>query len=187
MGTPGDTARGALTYEDYCALPDDGRRYEILDGELGVTPAPAPRHQKVVLNLASALDKHVRAHDLGEVYVAPIDVILARTSVVQPDLVFVRAERLSLVTARAIEGPPDLVVEVLSPTTEARDRGVKRELYARFGVPHYWLLDSEARRLTAYALAGTTYRQVAERTGTAEFTPTLFPGLTLPLAAIWPR
>lgn len=187
MAKPGDSARVGLTYEDYCALPDDGRRYEILDGELAVTPAPVPNHQEVIANLLAPLHGHVTARGLGKVFPAPIDVILADTSVVQPDLVFVRAERLSLVTARAIEGPPDLVVEVLSPTTEARDRGVKRELYARFGVPQYWLIDTEARRLTAYELAGTTYRQVVERTGTAEFTPTLFPGLTLSLAAIWPR
>lgn len=187
MAKPGNTARVVLTYDDYCALPDDGQRHEILDGELAVTPAPAPSHQEVVANLLGELRAHVTARGLGKVYPAPIDVILARTSVVQPDLVFVRAERLSLVTARAIEGPPDLVVEVLSPTTRARDRGPKLKLYARFGVPHYWLLDDRARRLTAYELAGTTYRQAAELTGTAEFTPTLFPGLTLPLAAIWPR
>lgn len=187
MAKPGDSARVGLTYEDYCALPDDGRRYEILAGELAVTPAPTPRHQEALGNLFAQLHAHVGARGLGKVYVAPIDVILARTSVVEPDLVFVRAERLALVSDRGIEGSPDLIVEVLSPTTEARDRGVKQELYARFGVPHYWLLDTEARRLTAYELAGTTYRQVAERTATAEFTPTLFPGLTLPLAAIWPR
>lgn len=187
MAKPGEIVHVVLTYEDYCQLPNDGRRYEILDGELAVTPAPTPSHQEVLGNLFRLLDDHVRPRRPGKVYVAPIDVILARTSVVQPDLVFVRAERLSLVSARGIEGPPDLVVEVLTPTTEAQDRGPKLQLCARYGVPHYWLADPDARRLEAYELAGTSYRLVADLTGTADFAPALFPGLTLPLDALWPR
>lgn len=187
MAKPGEIVRVVLTYEDYCRLPNDGRRYEILEGELAVTPAPTPGHQELLLNLAALLRDHVTSRRLGKVYVSPIDVILARTSVVQPDLVFVRADRLSLVSGRGIEGPPDLVVEVLSPTTEAQDRGAKLQLYARHGVPHYWLLDPDARRLEAYELAGTSYRLVADLTGTADFAPALFPGLTLPLDALWPR
>jgi len=93
-----------LTYEDYVDLPDDGRRYEILDGELEVSPAPAPRHQAVLGNLLWILHGHVQERGLGRVYCAPIDVILAPTSVVQPDLIFIAAGRESIVTERAIEG-----------------------------------------------------------------------------------
>src|SRR5437867_3959291 len=93
-----------LTYEDYVGLPDDGRRYEILDGELEVSPAPAPRHQGVSRNLLWVLHGHVRERGLGSVYCAPIDVILAPTSVVQPDLIFIGGGRESIITARAIEG-----------------------------------------------------------------------------------
>jgi Uma2 family endonuclease len=107
--------RVVLTYRDYAALPDDGRRYEIHDGELSVTPAPSPRHQDVVLNVATVLRAHVAAHGLGKVYVAPIDVILGDTTVVQPDVVYVAADRIALVTARGLEGAPTLVVEILSP------------------------------------------------------------------------
>src|SRR2546426_12601505 len=108
---PGRLPPGNLTYEDYVGLPDDGRRYEILAGELEVSPAPAPRHQRVLLNLVRIVDGHVEERGLGHVYVAPIDVILARDSIVQPDLVFVAAARASIVTERAIEGPPELAVE----------------------------------------------------------------------------
>src|SRR5437870_3000442 len=109
-----------LTYEDYVGLPDDGRRYEILDGELQVSPAPAPRHQGVSGNLLVILHVHVWERRLGRVYHAPIDVILARDSIVQPDLVFVAADRESIITERAIEGPPDLAVEILSPWSDRR-------------------------------------------------------------------
>lgn len=187
MPRPGEIVKVVLTYEDYCQLPNDGRRYEILDGEIAVTPAPSPSHQEVLFNLARLLDHHVRSHSLGKVYVAPIDVILARTSIVQPDIVFIDAERLSLVSTRGIDGPPDLAVEVLSPTTEAQDRGTKLQLYARHGIRHCWLIDPDSRRLEAYELAGTAYRLVAELTGTTEFSPALFPGLRLPLDSLWPR
>src|SRR5262245_6902333 len=95
-----------LTSEDYVVLPDDGRRYEILDGELEVSPAPAPLHQRVSQSLSSALHVHVRERRLGRVYSAPIDVILAPTMVVQPDVVFVSTGRETIVTKRAVEGPP---------------------------------------------------------------------------------
>src|SRR2546430_9358807 len=110
-----------LTYEDYVDLPDDGRRYEILDGDLEVSPAPAPKHQAVSLNLVWILHGHVQERGLGSVYYAPIDVILADTSIVQPDLVFIATGRESIVSGRGIEGPPDLAVEILSPWSVRRD------------------------------------------------------------------
>ena len=187
MAKLGEIVHVILTYEDYCRLPNDGQRYEILEGELAVTPAPPPGHQEHLLNLATLLRDHVTSRRLGKVYVSPIDLILARTSVVQPDLIFIRAERLSLVSHRGIEGPPDLAVEVLSPTTETQDRGAKLQLYARHGILHYWLIDPDARRVEAYELAGTTYRLVVTLVGTTDFAPVLFPGLTVALDALWPR
>src|SRR5213593_2993003 len=170
-----------LTYEDYVGLPDDGRRYEILDGELEVSPAPAPRHQGVSRNLLWVLHGHVWERGLGSVYCAPIDVILAPTSVVQPDLIFIAGGRESIVTERAIEGPPDLAVEILSPWSDRRDRVAKAGLYARYGVRHYWIADPVARTLELYEVEGAEYRLVATHEGAARVRTTLFPDLEIDL------
>src|SRR3990172_8284653 len=174
-----------LTYEDYMGLPDDGRRYEILHGELEVSPAPAPRHQGVSGNLFVILHTHVQERRLGRVYHAPIDVILALDSIVQPDLVFVTAGRGSIVTERAIEGAPDLAVEILSPWSERRDRVAKAELYARYGIRHYWIADPVARTLEVYEAAGAEYRRVATHEGATTVHTSLFPDLEIDLGRVW--
>lgn len=174
-----------LTYEDYVELPDDGRRYEILDGELEVSPAPTPLHQRVSLNLVVILDGYVRPRKLGCVYHAPIDVLLAPTTVVQPDLIFVAAARESIVTRRAVEGPPDLVVEILSPWSARRDRVAKAAIYARFGIGHYWLLDPEERTFEVYEAAGREYQLVATHGATGTARTSLFPELEIDLTALW--
>lgn len=124
--------RIVLTYEDYCRLPNDRNRYEVLDGELSVTPAPRISHQRVSNRLHRFLDNHVVANQLGEILTAPTDLILAPTTVVQPDLVFISNDRRHIVAERAIEGPPNLVIEILSPTTGNIDRVTKAQLYARY-------------------------------------------------------
>lgn len=134
-----------LTYEDYLHVPDDGRRYELLQGELAVSPAPFTVHQRVSRNLELILASFVEAGQLGEVFYAPIDVILDRGTVVQPDLVYVARQRLGIVSRRGIEAAPDLVVEILSESTADRDRGIKQALYAQYGVAHYWIIDVEAK------------------------------------------
>ena len=174
-----------LTYEDYVELPDDGRRYEILDGELEVSPAPAPLHQRVSQSLSVVLDSHVRPRRLGRVYCAPIEILLAPTTVVQPDLIFVSATRESIVTRRAVEGPPELAVEILSPWSVRRDRVAKAALYARFGIGHYWLLDPEERVLEVYERTGEEYRLVATHGATGTMRTSLFPGLEIDLTTLW--
>jgi Uma2 family endonuclease len=122
---------------------------------------------------------------LGEVYLSPIDVILSRITVLQPDLVCVERERLGIVTERAIEGAPTLVVEVLSPSTDARDRGVKQALYARYGVPFYWIADPVARRLQALRWSGASWEVAG---ALDETTPAALPpltDLTLDPTAVW--
>jgi Uma2 family endonuclease len=179
------SARVILTYDDYAALPDDGHRYELYEGELVTMPSPRPRHQVVIGNLYMLMAEHVRDHRLGDVYLSPIDVILSRITVLQPDLVYVERARLGLVTERAIEGAPTLVVEVLSPSTDARDRGVKQALYARYGVPFYWIVDPEARTVQALRLGGDSYDASARLD---ETTPAALPPLihlTLDPAAVW--
>jgi Uma2 family endonuclease len=176
---------GTLTYEDYCALPDDGLRYEIIEGFLFSEPSPRRSHQQVAGNLFVILRTHVREHGLGEVFIAPFDVILDRQTVVVPDLVFVARQRAGVVTERAVEGAPDLIIEILSPGTARRDRVAKLNAYARWGVPHYWLVDPLARTLEAFELVGGSYRLTAAVGGSDTFQPGLFPGLVIPLDELW--
>jgi Uma2 family endonuclease len=174
-----------LTYDDYCELPNDHNRYEVLEGELNVTPAPNVKHQTVSSHLHLSLGHHVLANQLGEIYAAPIDVILAPTTIVQPDLVFIGNDRRGIVTTRAIEGPPSLVIEILSLSTSRTDRTTKAQLYAKHGVPHYWLLDPDQQKIEAYELTGGEYKLVLEAQHEQNFDPPLFPGLSVPLASLW--
>ena len=132
-----------------------------------MTASPRTRHQVVVGNLYLILAPHARRRGLGEVFLSPIDVILSDITVLVPDLVYVEAARLGQVSERGIEGPPTLVVEILSPGTAAADRGIKLQLFARYRVPHYWIVDSDARTIEALHLAGSTYAAGGRLAGTA--------------------
>jgi len=178
-------ARVVLTYRDYAALPNDGRRYEIHEGELSVTAAPGSKHQIVSANLFRALDAHVRSRGLGLVLYARLDVILSDTTIVEPDIVYVATGRLGQITDRGIEGPPTLVVEILSPSTSETDRHTKLEVYARHRIPYYWIVDPDSRSVEVYALGeggdGLAGRIVGDTRVSAE----PFPDLALAPAALW--
>ncbi len=135
-----------FTYDDYALLSDD-RRYEVIDGELFVTPAPTPFHQIVVMRLARLLEDHVAGGRLGRVLVAPCDVVLSQHDVLQPDIFFVPAGRGEIIGEKSIGGAPDVVVEVLSPSTESRDRVAKAKRYATFGVREMWLVDPAGKTI----------------------------------------
>jgi Uma2 family endonuclease len=141
------------TYDEFASRPDDGKRYEVIAGELVVSSSPRPQHQRASMRLSYALEGFTQEHGLGELYPAPIDVLLSTDDYLVPDLVFVRTERADIVTGRGIEGAPDLVVEIISPSSALRDRGLKRERYARFGVPLYWVVDVELGHVEVYHLA----------------------------------
>jgi Uma2 family endonuclease len=177
--------RTVLTYEDYAALPADGRRYEILDGELSVTPAPGTRHQEVKANLFDVLRHHVKDRGLGKLFDAPTDCILSDTTVAQPDIVFIDTARLAIISERGIEGAPTLVAEVLSPSTVHLDRGAKASLYARHGIPSYWIVDPRIRTIDAYTLVEGAYRPAARLEGDEPGALPPFPDLVLEPAAIW--
>jgi Uma2 family endonuclease len=145
-------ARRGWSYDEYASLPDDGNRYEIIDGDLYVTPAPRSRHQDILVELTIAAGGFVKTHGLGKFYVAPTDVFLGDANYVQPDLVFIRSDRLSIISERGVEGAPDLVIEIVSPSTALRDRGVKRERYAECGVPLYWVVDADLGHIEIYRL-----------------------------------
>lgn len=140
-----------FTLVDYLNAPED-KRYELLDGELVMTPAPGERHQRASMLLGWKLIQFVTENRLGRVYAAPFDVVLSNTDVVQPDLLFVSNERADIVTAANVQGAPDLVVEILSPSTADRDLTFKRRLYARHGVREYWIVDSEAGNISVLLL-----------------------------------
>lgn len=174
-----------LTYQDYCALPDDGRRYEILDGDLYMSPSPEEPHQNAVFNLAAILRDHVRRHKLGKVYIAPFDVLLDEHNVVEPDIIFVSKARRSIITRKNIQGLPDLLVEGLSPSNSERDLRDKRNIYARCGVRYYWLIDPQARSITELELVEGAYAVVAVTPESSNFSPNLFPGLQIPPEELW--
>lgn len=178
--------RTVLTYKDYEVLPADGRRYEIHEGELSMTPAPSPQHQRVIGNLFVLLYHHVKSHGLGEVLLSPIDCILSDITIVQPDIVYLETGRLSTITSRGIEGPPTLVVEILSPSTIQIDRGVKFQLYARHGVPYYWIVDLQARSIEAYRLMEGTYQLTGRLEGSEPVSLPPFLDLALVPASLWP-
>jgi len=146
-------SRTSWTYSEFARLPSEGStRYEVIDGELAVTPAPTPSHQIVIGHLTRVLGTFVHDHGLGIVFPGPIDVLFGEGDCLEPDLAFVRADRSGLVSDRGIEGAPDLVVEVTSPSTAHRDRGVKLARYRRFGVPEYWIVDLDARTIEVWRL-----------------------------------
>jgi Uma2 family endonuclease len=146
---------GTLTYADLQAIPWDGKRRELLDGELIVSPSPFVRHQRLVLRIGTALAKFLEDHGGGEAFAAPLDVVLSDTNVVEPDVFFVPDRLSSILTDRHVMGVPSLVIEVVSDSR--MDRVRKRDIYARFGVAEYWVVDPDADRVEVYRLAGDGY------------------------------
>jgi len=150
------TTKTKKNVADYLALPDEPR-VELLGGEFFMSPSPNSKHQTVVLNLGSRLDGFVRKKQLGRVFVAPFDAVLSDETVLQPDVLFVAAENLAKIRDR-LYGAPDLAVEVLSAANAERDRIVKRDLYARYGVREYWIVDPDARTLEVMVLERGAFR-----------------------------
>jgi len=156
-------SRLRLTYDDYVRIPDDGRRHEIIDGEHHVSPAPRVRHQAVLMALAAQLHARVVDTGLGVVLPAPTDLLLSDHDIVQPDILVVLRERARLVTEPNVVGPPDLAVEILSPSTERLDRHLKLRLFERSGVAEYWIIDADRRVVEQRVLEDGRFRLACER------------------------
>lgn len=154
-------AQGTYTYADLANTPDDGRRYEIIDGELIVSPSPVLDHQRVVGRLYLWLGSFVVARQLGEVFVGPTDVFFSESNVVVPDVLFVAGDRSDILHRRYVAGAPDLVIEALSPKTRRIDLGRKKALYAATGVAEYWIADPSARTVDVWTLVDGAYEPVA--------------------------
>ncbi len=172
--------QGEWTYEDYRRLPDDGWRYEIIEGELYMSPAPEPIHQEYGFEVAVAFRNFGKKHNLGKVYTAPIDVILpGLASPVQPDVLFIVKNRLHIVKKGRIEGAPDIIVEILSPSNWIVDRREKFDIYAKAGVREYWIVDPETQTIEIYTRRDDKL-QLAQKFSSGETVESaLLPGLRL--------
>ncbi len=144
MRSPAAHVDTRLTYDDFVHFPDDGNRHELIDGVHYVTPSPEVRHQAIVVRLVLAIGNHLQSNPhLGRVFVAPLDVVLSHHDIVEPDVLFVATEQAAILTEKNVQGPPALVIEVLSHSTRKRDAQAKRRLFERSGVREYWLVDPE--------------------------------------------
>ena len=179
--------RSGLPYkaDDIWDTPEDGNRYEVIDGRLYVSPPPILVHQNASSVLHFLVMQYVRQRGLGKVFAAPVGVVLDDENGLQPDLVYVSRERAGILSERGIEGAPDLVVEILSPSTRGRDRGIKMRRYAAAGVPHYWIVDPRTRTLEAYQLTEQGYELIGAYGPGDIFRPALFPGLEIPIDDLW--
>ena len=170
-----------LTYEQFRQLPDDGKQYELVHGEVHLTTAPNTWHQLASENLSNSLGTFVRKKQLGRIAYAPIDVRLSEETALQPDLIFVSHARAEIIQENFINGGPDLVVEILSISTAAHDRATKLPVYAEASVPEVWFIDPQAKTVEALKLQGKKYLVDATLAGEQVLTSTQFPGWELPL------
>lgn len=173
-----------FTYQDYLLLPED-KRYEIIDGDLLMSPAPTGYHQDVVFRLARFLDDHARADDLGKVQIAPRDVYLSETDIVQPDILFVSKARLGILEEKYVRGAPDLTIEAFEKATAARDRVLKAKLYAKYGVKEYWLADLQAKSVEILPNSETGFERQALFSASETLRSSLLPQLRIPLADVF--
>jgi len=177
-----------LTYDDFLLFPDDGKRHELIDGEHYVTPAPNLRHQRISGKLYMAIGKYLESHPIGEVFFAPLDVVISQIDIVEPDLLYVSRERAAdILIPQHVRGVPDLVIEIASKGTRKRDETVKRRLYERTGVSEYWTVDPQIDVIGVYRREGSTFGRAIELSREAHDTLTtaLLPSLEMPLTRIF--
>jgi Uma2 family endonuclease len=172
------------TYDDYARLPDE-RRYEVIDGELYLTPAPTPYHQLVSGRIERLLQDHLEKAELGILIHAPCDVVLSQFDVLQPDIFFISTGRMAVIGEKYISDAPDLVVEVLSPGTRKRDRFIKAKRYARFGVREMWIADPLKKTIEVFVNTDDGFRREAIYTAEEVLRSPLLPGLEVPLARVF--
>jgi Uma2 family endonuclease len=184
---PVKLVRPRVSYADLQRAPEDGRRYELYDGEVFLVPAPIPLHQLVAHRFANLLQAYQTASG-GLVFLAPIDVVFSDLDVLQPDVVFFRGGREKLIDLHApIRAVPDLVVEVLSQSTATTDRGRKMQMFARYGVLEYWLVDPEGETVEIYSLVGGNYALAQTASGLDSACSTILPGLSFGVSALFGR
>jgi len=172
------------TYDDYANIDDD-RRYELIEGELYMVPAPNFRHQTISRDLGVVLWEFVKENNLGTVLYAPFDVVLSETDVVQPDIIFVSKERMGLMTEKNLRGAPDLAIEILSTATRERDKLVKKKLYMEYGVKEFWIVDPDRRTIEIMVLKETGFETFGIYFIDDELTSPLLRGFKLDLKEVF--
>jgi len=180
------TKRDLLTYDDYVTFPDsDGIRKEIIEGELFMSPAPSIKHQSILRNLFRIIDKFVLENELGEVLFAPCDVIFSNINIMQPDILYISNENLEILTTLNIKGAPDLIIEILSPSTIENDRIYKKLVYEKFGVKEYWIVDPQEEIIEVWSLKNARFQLFHKAKKTEKLTSKLLEDLELELSLIF--
>jgi Uma2 family endonuclease len=167
-----------LTYDDLRLFPDDGKPHELIAGDHILTPAPKISHQNASGNLFEILRVFVRKNKLGRVFAAPVDVVLSQYDVIEPDFVFISREREKTITEDNVRGAPDLVVEILSPSSAELDRKTKLRLYEQYGVREYWLISTEAENIQVLVLHGGKFELLGNFTGSQAVHSEVLSGFT---------
>jgi Uma2 family endonuclease len=181
-------AEGAIqfTYDDYLSFPYDLKIHQIVEGEHYVNPSPVPYHQAISGRLFRILADFVESRNLGQVFAAPIDVVLSNINVVVPDIIFISREKERIIGEKCISGPPDLIVEILSEGTKKLDKDLKSKLYAKFGVMEYWIVDPKEKAITVCRFSNKRY-QTTIFTAAEELTTPTFSRLRISLVDIFRR
>ena len=183
---PMKAVRPRVSYADLERAPEDGRRYELYDGEVFVVPAPLPRHQVVALTIAEMLRDYARQHG-GFCVASPIDIVFSDYDVLQPDVIYFSPARAHLVDVdRVIRHAPDLCVEVLSPSTASTDRGKKMQMFARYRVAEYWIVDPAGETIEIYALRAGGYDLQLTAAGEDVVRPAVLPGHAFSVRSLFP-
>jgi Uma2 family endonuclease len=172
------------TYEDYLNTPDD-KRYELIDGELIMTPSPISYHQWISKNIAYEIERFARETGSGMLFCAPCDVFLDNENVLQPDLLFISKERAGVIGRKNIQGAPDLVVEILSEFTADYDLTKKKRLYAKFGVREYWIVDPDGKTVEIHSLKNGAFVLDNTFSENDDLVSPLFPCLRIRLSTVF--
>jgi len=172
------------TYDDYLKTPDD-KKYELIEGELIMTPSPGTYHQWISKNIEYELESFVRREKAGRIFDAPYDVHLDNSNVFQPDIMFISKERLSIIGEKNVQGAPDLVVEILSESTAYNDLRKKKKLYAKFGVLEYWIVDPGEKSVEIYSLEGKEFNLSSRFSMNDNLESPLLSGLKIELSSVF--
>ena len=181
-----NTEEKRFTYSDYAAMDDD-KRYELIDGKLFMSPAPMSLHQWIQFELAYLMENYIRKNKKGRVFVTSTDVILDEDNTVQPDILFISKENLSKIKKKVIFGAPDLVVEIISPGSQQRDRFIKKDLYKKFGVIEYWIVDTDIQSVEVYYNSGGNLDLFSFAVKKGKIESHLFPDLEILIEDIFPE